>query len=147
MGKTVIREEAFPEIINQYNSGGKKAAYSMIRERYGIQHPGNVVRRIKECGKYTYDAETDCFHENGESVSDSVFMGLEELCGTSLAKVPSTSIEAPVSKPAAMEKLIHELISDRLLAMSRYITLDLSTRTVLIDRTTLSADGYRIITH
>jgi len=38
-------------------------------------------------------------------------------------------------RPAAMERLVHELISDRLLTLSRYITLDSSTRTILIDQT------------
>ena len=51
------------------------------------------------------------------------------------------------SRPAAMEKLVHELISDRLLTLSRYITLDSSTRTILIDQTSLSADGYQVVTH
>lgn len=31
MGKTIIGEEAFPKIIEQYNSGGKTAAYDYLR--------------------------------------------------------------------------------------------------------------------
>jgi hypothetical protein len=46
-----------------------------------------------------------------------------------------------------MEALVNELINDRLLTLSRYITLDTSTRTIIIDRTSLSADGYRVVTH
>jgi hypothetical protein len=46
-----------------------------------------------------------------------------------------------------MERLVHELISDRLLTLSRYITLESSTRTILIDQTSLSADGYQVVTH
>ena len=38
-------------------------------------------------------------------------------------------------------------ISDRLLTLTRYITLDSSTRTILIDQTSLSADGYQVVTH
>ena len=47
MGKTVIKEDMFPEIISHYNTGGRKAAYALLRERYGILHPAGVVRRIK----------------------------------------------------------------------------------------------------
>ena len=39
MGKTIIGEEAFPKIIEQYNSGGKTAAYDYLRSEYGIKHP------------------------------------------------------------------------------------------------------------
>ena len=42
MGKTIIKEDMFPEIISQYNAGGKKAAYALLRERYGILHPAGV---------------------------------------------------------------------------------------------------------
>ncbi len=75
------------------------------------------------------------------------FMDLDELCGTAVAKAPLVGEPITDSRPSAMEKLVHELISDRLRALSRYITLDSSTRTILIDRTSLTADGYQIVTH
>ena len=46
-----------------------------------------------------------------------------------------------------MENLIHELISDRLLELSRYVTLEASSRTILIDRTSMIADGYKAVIH
>lgn len=147
MGKTIIGENAFPEIIKEYNSAGKTAAYDYIRSNYGIRHPYFVINRIKECGKYSYDAGADNFTETVISTGDNVFMDLDELCSkTVLSKVRETK-SVTDSRPAAMEKLVHELISDRLLTLSRYITLDSSTRTILIDQTSLSADGYQVVTH
>ena len=46
-----------------------------------------------------------------------------------------------------MEKLVKELLSDRLLEISRYITIDSLSRTILIDRTSLNANGYRVVEH
>ena len=80
MSKTIIGEEAFPEIIEQYNSGGKTAAYDYLRSRYGIKHPYFVIKRIRECGKYSYNVDTDQFSVTGTSAADSVFMDLDELC-------------------------------------------------------------------
>ena len=128
MGKTIIGEETFPKIIEQYNSGGKTAAYDYLRSEYGIKHPYFVINRIKECGKYLYDADTDHFSGIDTSVADGVFMDLDELCGTTAV--------AAVRQP-----------DPRLLTLSRYITLDSSTRTILIDQTSLSADGYQVVTH
>ena len=147
MGKTIIGEEAFPKIIEQYNSGGKTAAYDYLRSEYGIKHPYFVIKRIKECGKYLYDADTDHFSGIDTSVADGVFMNLDELCGTTAVTAVRQPDPVSDSRPAAMEKLVHELISDRLLTLSRYITLDSSTRTILIDQTSLSADGYQVVTH
>ena len=147
MGKTIIGEELFPEIIEQYNAGGKSSAYDHLRSRYGIKNPFFVLRRIKACGKYDYDPSTDHFSETGKDLVDNIFMDLDELCSTSVIR--PQKVENPVTdtRPAAMEKLVHELISDRLLTLSRYITLDSSTRKILIDQTSLMADGYQIVTH
>ena len=105
MGKTVIKEDMFPEIISHYNTGGRKAAYALLRERYGILHPAGVVRRIKKDGRYGYDEVKDRFEDY-------------PACG--------------------------ELLGDRLLLLSRYITLDSSTRTMMVDQSSLLADGYTV---
>ena len=147
MGKTIIGEDAFPEIIQQYNSGGRTSAYDFLRNRYGIKHPYFVMNRIRECGQYTYDPDTDRFAETVTSAADGVFMDLDELCGTAMITGTKREISVADNRPAAMEKLVHELINDRLLTLSRYITIDSATRTILIDRTSLSSDGYQIVTH
>lgn len=147
MSNAIIGEDMFPEIVDRYNAGGKTAAYDFLRSQYNIKHPYFVMRRVRECGKYTYDPDTDQFSGTDADSGGNVFMNLDELCGTSLVKVTSPVPPVADVRPSAMEKLIHELISDRLLTLSRYITLDSSTRTILIDQTSLSADGYQIVTH
>lgn len=147
MGKPIIGEEMFPEIIEQYNSGGKTAAYDYLRSKYGIKHPYFVIKRIRECVKYKYDPDTDQFSKADKNMGDSVFMDLDELCGTSVFTTERPAKPVVDTRPVAMEKLVHELISDRLLTLSRYITLDSSTRTILIDQTSLSEDGYQVVTH
>ena len=37
MGRKIIDEEMFPEIVKQYNSGGRTAAYDYLRSSYGIK--------------------------------------------------------------------------------------------------------------
>ena len=79
--------------------------------------------------------------------ANRVFMDLDELCGTIVSETAEKAGTIEDSRPAAMERLVHELISDRLMMLSRYITLDSSSRTIMIDQSSLSADGYRIVTH
>ena len=43
MGKTMIKEELFPEIVDRYNTDGKSAAYDYLRSRYGIKNPYFVI--------------------------------------------------------------------------------------------------------
>ena len=75
-------------------------------------------------------------------------MDLDELCsGQIVEKRRNDDISSIDPRKGAMEKLVNELINDRLLTLSRYITLDGASRTILIDQTSLSQDGYRIISH
>lgn len=143
MGKTIISEDIFPALVDVYNREGKTSAYDMIRNRYGVKNPFFVINRIKKCGKYTYDPENDRFSATESDAANRVFMDLDELCGTIVSETAGTIED---SRPAAMERLVHELISDRLMMLSRYITLDSSSRTIMIDQSSLSADGYRIVT-
>lgn len=147
MSKTIINENDFSEIVHEYNSAGKTAAYDLIRSRYHVKNPYCVMNRIKGCDKYEYNPETDQFSDAETSAADNVFMNLDELCGTAVSKTLQTSETVTVNRPTNMEKLVQELISDRLLTLSRYITLDSSSRIILIDRTSLATDGYQVITH
>lgn len=148
MGKTLIAENMFPEIVKLYNTEGKTAAYDMIRSEFGVKRPYFVLRRIKASGKYTYDEATDRFIAEGEYAGDDVFMDLDELCGETPDKDPgSHDRKVDDARLPTMERLVNELINDRLLTLSRYITLDNTAKTILIDQSSLIADGYRVVTH
>ena len=147
MSKTIINEEEFPRIVERYNDGGKTAAYDFLRSEFGIKHPYFVMNRIKSCGRYSYDPDADRFLGLEIKAAESVFMDLDQLCSSTITEAPVQAKITTDMRPAAMEKLVHELISDRLLTLSRYIVLDSSTRTITIDQSSLSADGYQIVTH
>lgn len=146
MGKTVIKDAMFPAIIEKYNREGKSAAYAMLREEYGIRHPATVISRIRRSGAYGYDAAKDRFScQEPVPDGDGIFLGLDELCAP--AALPCAPAAPSGSRQLDMEGLVQELIGDRLLALSRYITMDTPSRTVLVDRTSLLSDGYRVVLH
>ena len=147
MSNTIVKEEMFPEIVETYNKEGKKAAYGLIRDRYGLKNPYFVISRIKSMSSYEYDPVSDCFLERKPETDESIFMDLDELCMPSVKAKETMPGMIPDERAEALEKLVHELISDRLLILSRYITVDSSNRTIMIDQTSLSADGYRVVTH
>lgn len=147
MGKTTITEDLFPEIVKEYNTEGKTAAYDLLRSRYGIKNPYSVITRVKSCGKYGYDPENDRFKYPDDGSSEHIFMDLDELCTPSAISTVKNTDRRESCRQEAMERLVRELISDRLLVLSRYINMDTSTKTILIDQSSLSADGYKIITH
>ena len=148
MGKTVISESMFPEIVDLYNSEGKSAAFRFLKDKYGLKNPSCIIDRIKHSSSFSYNFESDSFAPVAMDASDAVFLNLDQLCSKAIApnRTDPPVIEAESPAPT-MEKLIQELISDRLLTLSKYIMIETATRTVLIDRTSLISDGYTVNMH
>ena len=144
---TIIDESMFPDLVQCYNKEGRTAAYDLLRSQYGLKHPNIVFKRIKKSGKFFFDTATGKFSPSKQGAAeDDVFIGLDALCNPISPKQSDKEVYAG-DRSAAMEKLIHELLGDRLLALSHYISMDTVNRTILIDQTSLKADGYRTIFH
>jgi len=145
MSATIIKEKDFPAIVEIYNAEGRRAAYDVIRSQYGVKTPYGVIRRIEKHPDYDYDKEQDSFRNRKQGAGDGAFLSLDELCGAAL---PHRTAEDPSDlKAQRIEKLIHELMSDRLLELGKYVVIDPSDRTIVIDRTSLTENGYTIVTH
>jgi len=145
-----VQEEDLMQIASIYNREGRIAACDYARSNYSIKQPYCLIRRLKN--HYEYDDNTDKFDvEDTKLVSENLFMSMDDLCNGSkenaiVSRMSNRSI-ARASRTEAMETLVKELISDRLLEMSRYVTVDSITKTILIDKTSLGADGYRVVEH
>lgn len=141
-----VNESDFPAIVDIYNRNGNSSAQKYIRETYGMVNSSYVIKRIKNSKSFKYDKDNDRFVTESINDESKLFMNLDELCETNIQKPiqPEINVEG---KKDAMESLIKELISDRLLELSRYIVMDTSNRTIMIDVTTMKSDGYQVVTH
>lgn len=143
-----VNDEELNKIVQVYNSEGRSAAYDLLRRQYGIKNPYFVKKRIDKNPKFEYRQAEDRYLILSESEADGVFMSMEELCSPIVPRhILSTEKQFIDNRPIEMEKLIQELLGARLLELSRYITLDSLSKTMLIDQTSLKSAGYRIITH
>ena len=79
---------------------------------------------------------------------DGIFMSMDELCSPVVPQhVMREAEKIYSSRPEAMEKLVRDLIGDRLLELSRYVVLDTLSKTMVVDKTSLENDGYQLVTH
>lgn len=143
----VIDESEFPAIVEIYNRNGLKAANAYIRTNYGLKNPWSVISRIRKTPGYKYDEANNRFIIPYKRTEEQVFMSIDDLCGNKKSQPEKTGDAVNPRNTVSMENLIHELISDRLLELSRYVTLEASSRTILIDRTSMIADGYKAVIH
>lgn len=144
-----IGDENLPRLAGIYNRGGKDALYKELRGRYGIKHPWSTLARMKAINNLGYDGEKDRFTVGTEEdTDDSLFMTMEELCSPIKPQHMYKGTEERNSNRAeAMEKMVKELIGDKLLELSRYVIMDSVSKTMLIDKTALTDAGYTLVTH
>lgn len=144
-----IKDDELKALACYYNEEGKGSLYELLRDQYEIKNPYFVFRRMKNKTDLGYNPEQDRFQmESGFENPDGIFMSMDELCSPMVSQhvMPETE-QISSSRPEAMEKLVRDLIGDRLLELSRYVALDTLSKTMIIDKTPLENDGYQLVTH
>ena len=129
----------YTEIVRIYNTSGKSEAYAYIKATYAIKNPYSLMSRIRQMKEYHYDKETDRFLEFDQAASDNVFLNMDELCKHSQPQCYTSEL--------TMETIVKQLIEERLLQLSSYIQMNQTSKTVLIDQTSMLADGYKVVIH
>ncbi|UYO63636.1 hypothetical protein LNN31_04320 [Acetobacterium wieringae] len=148
MSKVKVSKEALIRVVQVYNDEGRSAAYDLLRSQHGIKNPYFIRKRIDGDPRFEYDPDQDRYLINDDVVSEGLFMSIDELCSPAVSQhVQPAEKNLSDTRPADMEKLIQKLLGDRLLELSKYITLESSSKTMILDQTSLKNDGYRLITH
>lgn len=147
MGK--ISDNELKELAQIYNEKGKKELYTLLIEKYEIKNPTCVFNRMCKKPVLAYDKEQDCFFTEQNAVKpEDVFMSMDELCTPKTPVYPkSTSGICEQNRNEAMEKLIKELISDRLLELCKYRQIRAHCTVVECMLSGVSVHAFRYIVH
>ena len=130
-----------------YNAEGKEKLYSELREKYAIRNPSQAFLCMKKASYLLYDETQDRFMvKDFEENEETIFLDLDSLCARKEKKSNSKPInkeERPTYK--SMDVIIQELIGERLVTLSQYISLDTTEKVLRLDETSLKKDGYDLI--
>ena len=140
-----ITPDKYPQIIEVYNTEGKTAAYDLMRSCYEIKNPTCVMKRMKADKSLGYNYDTDRF-ESDSRKEDDIFLNLEALCENKVETADRS--EGAINRNdriKAMENMVHSLISDRLLELSKYVLLDPIGKRILINKSSMQTDGYQVL--
>ena len=137
------------QLAGIYNTEGKKKMYEVLREKYLISNPSQVFAVMKKAPYLLYDAKLDRFDiKDLETNEANIFLDIDSLCsgkGKTIKTSNTAKDEHTVYK--SMESLVQELIGERLLTLSQYVTLDTNSKILHLDKTSLTNDGYQLILH
>lgn len=137
-----IEDEKLYGLADIYNEQGKKEMYNYVRNELGIRNPSELFKRMIKKDFLGYNRDRDIFQFNQKEHEDNVFISLESLCTPAVTKPHVETIEKHSN---AMEKLVYELMENRLLEISKYVTIVPYSKQLVLDRTALMQDGYNVI--
>ena len=145
-----VHNDELKKLAEIYNEKGKKEMYVLLTKQYGIKNPTCVFRRMCNKPDLAYDIQLDRFLTDKQDMvkPEDVFISMDELCMLKAAdQSKHTNDVYGQNRSNAMEKMIRKLIGDRLLELSRYVTLDSVSKTMHVDESSLKNDGYQVMIH
>lgn len=137
----MIGNEDLLELAQIYNKDGKKELFNQIRNKYEIKNASALFSRMKKNKTLNYDIQKNRFCLETEEIGENLFLSLEDLCPS----FPVNKSAVSATNNAAMEKMVKELIEDRLLELSKYVTINSFSKQIVIDKTSMITDGYRVM--
>lgn len=124
----------FKTIVDTYNSLGKQAAVKFVIDTYGIRYD-TAVKRLRKESEYIYNQRRDRYVLKSES--DSPFLSLEEL-------ETGNQLEMPKKQTIDTNEIVLNLIKDKFFEISKYITLEQSSKKILLNKAAAKNAGYKI---
>lgn len=136
----------FPEFVNIFNTQGKDAARLLAREKYNRSFE-YIQRKVRYESDYYFDRTLKKYKNKDKNIIEADFMSLDELdnYGTQVAVSKNSEPLPGLSKDESFEQLINELIKDRMLELSKYISISHETRQLTVKTKTIKNDGLSLI--
>ena len=143
-----VNKEERIKLANIYNTEGKAKMYELLRNKYLINNPSQAFASMKKAPYLFYDEKQDRFGvKDLETNEANIFLNIDELCSNGQKKPASKPAQKSHTSHKSMDAVIQELIGDRLLMLSQYVSLDTTEKILWIDETTLKNNGYQLILH
>jgi hypothetical protein len=136
----------FEEFVNEINKNGKNAAKTLVRDKYNLSFE-QVKRRLLNGTDYYFDASTRLYKHKAKACDTDEFMSLEELDNQPLYKTIKNRIDAPIGASSNMsfDEMVKELINDRIMELSKYVSIDHSSRCFIVKTASLKVDGFNLV--
>ena len=126
----------FRTFVEIFNTQGKKAAVRHVADTYGVRYD-TIVKRLRRDSEYIFNQRRDRYVLKSDNGSESPFLTVEELCNN----------EKPKKQPADtvdQDGIISSLIRDKFFEISKYVTLENSSKKIILKLDEARKAGYDI---
>lgn len=126
----------FKTFVDTFNTLGKEATVKYVTDTYGVRYD-TIVKRLNKESEYMYNQRRDRYVLKSEVDSESPFLSVEELCKNEKPKTGQTST-------INSTEIISNLIKDKFFEISKYVTLENSSRKITLKLDAARNAGYEI---
>lgn len=131
-----LRKIDFKTFVDIFNTQGKKAAIEHVTQTYEVRYD-TIVKRLRRDSEYIFDPRRDRYVLKSSNCPESPFLTMEELCGSEKPKVQQADF-------INSDKIISSLIRDKFFEVSKYVTLENSSRRIILKLDAAKSAGYDI---
>lgn len=126
----------FKTFVDIFNTQGKKAAIKYVTDTYGVKYD-SIVNRLRRDSEYKFDQSRDRYVLKSEIGSERTFLTVEELCNTDKTKVQQNDhIDS--------DNIISNLIKDKFFEISKFVTLEIRNKKIILKLDAARSAGYNI---
>ncbi|WP_313563719.1 hypothetical protein [Ruminiclostridium cellobioparum] len=126
----------FKAFVDVFNTQGKTAAVKHVTDTYGVRYD-TIVKRLRQDSEYIFDQSRDRYVLKMGNNLESPFLTVEELCNNEKPKIQYTNT-------INSTEIIFNLIKDKFFEVSKYVTLENSSRKITLKLDAARNAGYDI---
>lgn len=146
MGRnTTVYKIDYDEFVNIFNTEGKEHAKRFVEEKYGGCYE-RIQRIVSKESKYFYNRNLRKYEEKPPAAVDAEFMSIDALYkGKNVEKSADIRPVENFTPPPTMDEIMMDMIKDRVLELSRFITIDHYSNKIVIKSKLIQSSGYQLI--
>ena len=137
----------FDEFVTTFNEKGKNEAINLANDKYDLSFE-QVKRRMVKITDYYFDTSLRIYRRKQQgSGAVAEFMTIDDLNMRKHSDIDDKLV-VPLPGPIldfSFDELIKELIKDRILELSKYVTLKREAKKLVINKNRLKRDGFELI--
>lgn len=136
----------FHEFVNVFNEEGKNSAKILAKEKYGKSFEF-IQRKISKESSYYFNRNLRKYENKDKNIIEAKFMSIDELdsCRSEIKSLKHIEPLTGLSSNSSFDKLVNELIKDRLIELSKYVTIEHGSKNMIINSKAIKNDGYNLV--
>lgn len=134
----------YDEFVNIFNRKGKEFTENFVKEKYGKGY-ARIQKLVVKESKYYYNLNSRKYEEKPPIAVDAAFISIDELYKGKDIESASIDPSKGLYVPPTLDEIMLEMIKDRVLELSQFITIDHCNRKIVVKSKLVQSSGYDLI--